>query len=228
MDNHLTEDPPKDESRLSWMRDDARLFLQIRNSIDSEVVGLVTHCRIVKELLNYLEFLYSEQGNISHIYDVCKAFYRADKGDRSLTNYFIKFKKTYEELNMLLPFSTDITVQQTQREKMVGMSLPCEFEIAKSQILSGSKISSLQDAFSRVFRIESSSNIQSTMPNSALISHHNIFKLGKQPYRSSGNNKSMGSTNYDKNTGTRRLKLIELVCHYCHKPGHIKRECPRF
>ena len=122
MDNHLTNDPPKDDSRLSWMREYARLFLQIRNSIDSEVIDMVTHCRTVKELMSYLEFLYSGKGNISRIYDVCKAFYRADKGDRSLTNYFMDFKKTYEELNMLLPFSTDINVQQTQREKMAVMS----------------------------------------------------------------------------------------------------------
>ena len=65
MDRHLTDDPPTDESKLPWMRDDARLFLQLRNSIDSEVVGLITHCRTVKELMNYLEFLYSGKGNIS-------------------------------------------------------------------------------------------------------------------------------------------------------------------
>ena len=52
MDNHLNDDPPINESKLSWIRDDARLFLQIRNSIDSEVVGLITHCRTVKELMN--------------------------------------------------------------------------------------------------------------------------------------------------------------------------------
>jgi hypothetical protein len=44
------------------------------------------------------------------------------------------FKRTYEELNMLLPFSPDVKVQQ--REKMVVMSflagLPSEFETAKS------------------------------------------------------------------------------------------------
>ena len=107
----MTDDSPTDEFKLSCMRDDARLFLQLRNSIDSEVVGLITHCRTVKELMNYLAFLYSGKGNITRIYDVCKAFYRADKGDRSLTNYFMEFKRTYEELNMLLPFSTDISVQ---------------------------------------------------------------------------------------------------------------------
>ena len=68
------------------------------------------------------------------------------------------FKRTYEELNMLLPFSIDVTIQQTQREKLTVMSflagLPSEFETAKFQILSGSEISSLQNVFSRVFRTE--------------------------------------------------------------------------
>ena len=84
---------------------------------------------------------------MSRIYDVCKAFHRAEKESKSLTAYFMEFKKTYEELNMLLPFSTDIKVQQTQREQMAIMSflsgLPSEFETAKSQILSSSEVISL-------------------------------------------------------------------------------------
>lgn len=92
------------------------VIFTIRNSIDSEVVGLTTHCEFVKELMDYLEFLYSGKGNISRIYDVCKKFYRVEKGDKTLAAYFMDFKNTFEELNMLLPFSTDIKVQQTQRE----------------------------------------------------------------------------------------------------------------
>lgn len=38
MDNHLTADPPTDNTHHTWLRDDARLFLQIRNSIDTEMV----------------------------------------------------------------------------------------------------------------------------------------------------------------------------------------------
>ena len=92
------------------MRDDARLFLQIRNSIDSEIVGLLNHCEFVKELMDYLEFLYSGKGNMSRMYDVCKAFQCAEKEAKSQTTYFMDFKKTYEELNVLLPFNTDIKV----------------------------------------------------------------------------------------------------------------------
>jgi hypothetical protein len=104
------------------LREDARLFLQIRNSIDNNVLGLVYHCELVKELMDYLGFLYSGKGNISHMYEVCKDFYRVEKEAKSLTAYFMDFKRTYEELNMLLPFSTDIKEQQYQREKMAIMS----------------------------------------------------------------------------------------------------------
>jgi hypothetical protein len=110
-------------------------------------------------------FLYFGKGNISCMYELCKAFYPAEKEAKSLTAYFMDFKRTYEELNMLLPFSTDIKEQQKQREKMAIMSflagLPSKFETAKSQILSSSEIPFLQEVFSRVLRTESTPSRQS-------------------------------------------------------------------
>jgi len=76
-DNHMTDDPPKDDSRQTWLKEDARLFLQIQNSINNEVIGLINHCEFVKELMEYLDLLYSRKGNVSRIYKVCKTFYRA-------------------------------------------------------------------------------------------------------------------------------------------------------
>ena len=78
---------------------------------------------------------------------MCKTFHRPKKYDMSITAYFKEFKKTYKELNMLLPFSDDIRVQQAQREQMAVISflasLPSEFATAKSQIHSSPEISSL-------------------------------------------------------------------------------------
>jgi uncharacterized protein YlbG (UPF0298 family) len=106
--------------------------LQIQNSINNEVIGLINHCEFVKELMEYLDFLYCEKENVSRIYEVCKAFYCVEKHDRSLTSYFLDFKRTYNELNMLLPFSFNVKIQQSQMEKMTVMSflvgLPSEFE----------------------------------------------------------------------------------------------------
>lgn len=39
--DHLTQDPPTDGTRQIWLRDDARLFLHIRNSIDSAIIDLI-------------------------------------------------------------------------------------------------------------------------------------------------------------------------------------------
>ena len=92
--------------------------------------------------------MFSETGNVSHIFDVCKAFYRSEKQDQSLTQFIMAYKKIYEELNMFMPFSPDVKVQQSQREHMVVMgflaALPFEYDLAK--------ISSLQETFSRILR----------------------------------------------------------------------------
>lgn len=52
--------------------------------------------------MEYLDFLYFGKGNISRMYEVCQAFYHPEKQDRSLTAYFMDFKRVYEELNVLL------------------------------------------------------------------------------------------------------------------------------
>ena len=41
MASHLDKDFPKDDSKERWLEDDARLFLQIRNSIDDKVLTLI-------------------------------------------------------------------------------------------------------------------------------------------------------------------------------------------
>ena len=101
MTSHLTENSPTDDSKDQWLENDARLFLQIRNSIDGKVLTLINHCEFVNELMDCLEFVYSGKGNISRIFDVCRAFYRSEKQDRSLMEFFMDYKKTYEELNVL-------------------------------------------------------------------------------------------------------------------------------
>ena len=167
MGGHLNKDPPADDSKEQWMEEDARLFIKIRNSIDNKILGLVNHCEFVKELMDYLEFVFSEKGNVSRIFDVCKAFYRSEKQDQSLTEFFMAYKKIHEELNMFMPFSPDDKVQQSQREQLAVLgflaALPFEYDSAKAQILSSPEISSLQETFSRILRTAVSSSSLPTL-----------------------------------------------------------------
>lgn len=52
MDDHMTKDPPEDDTK-SWLQDDAQLYLQIKNSIDGKAFGLVNHCNYANELLEF-------------------------------------------------------------------------------------------------------------------------------------------------------------------------------
>ena len=139
--------------------------------------GLINHSEFVKKLMDYLEFLYFGKGNVSRMFEMCKAFYRPEKQDRSLIAYFVEFNKTYEELNMLFLFSPDIKVQQAQREHMAVMGflagLPSEFDSIKSQILSSFEIPSLRDTFRCILHAESSPSVQM---NSTLAGRNNGYK----------------------------------------------------
>nr|CAN83980.1 hypothetical protein VITISV_011912 [Vitis vinifera] len=88
-DDHLTKEPPNDNTRKLWMQDDARLFLQIKNSINSDIVGLLSHCEFVKKLMDYLDFLYSGKGNVSRMYDVWNAFH-CSKGTNGCYEFLIR------------------------------------------------------------------------------------------------------------------------------------------
>ena len=215
-DDHLTEEPPNDHTRKLWMQDDARLFLQMKNSINSDIVGLLSHCEFVKELMDYLDFLYSGKGNVSRMYDVWNAFHCPEKGAKSLTAYFMDFKKVYEELNALMPFSPDVRVQQAQREQMAVMSflsgLPSEFETAKSQILSGSDIGSLQEVFSRVLRTE---NVSSSQHTNVLVAKGENAENARR-VNNRGGNRAFENRGNDSST---------IVCFYCHEAGHTKKNC---
>ncbi|XP_028762948.1 uncharacterized protein LOC114721283 [Neltuma alba] len=221
-EDHLTDDPPTTDSKKTWLRDDARLFFQIRNSIDSEIIPSINHCELVKELMDYLDFLYSGKGNISCVYEVCKAFYRSEKQDRPLKAYFMDFKRMYEELNVLMPLTADLKVQHKQREQMAIMSfltgLPPEYDTVRSQILSGSEISDLQDVFSRVMRAENLLPPAASIPTSALLSK------GTYETRSPIDNRG-GPTRGGSKQGGAPSDSSGVVCYYCKEPGHTKRTC---
>ncbi|XAR62548.1 hypothetical protein NMG60_11017345 [Bertholletia excelsa] len=107
----------------------------------------------------------------------------------------MEFKRIYEELNVLLPFSLDVKVQQPQQEQMAVMSfltsLSPEYETTKFQILSSFQISSLHDAFTRVLRTESSQSIHSTC--SAFVGH-NIIGRQSNKGNKGGNNGNKGES----------------------------------
>ncbi|KAK2974296.1 hypothetical protein RJ640_016782 [Escallonia rubra] len=178
-----------------------------------------------------MSYLLSSSPNATFVKEIEKAIYPGSmtsvglsivlRKRQTLTAFFMDFKKTYEELNILLPFSKDIKVQQAQREQMAVMSflgaLPPEFDTAKSQILSGTDITSLQEVFSRVLRTESTSSNQQS---SVLVANRG---RGSEAGRMNNNRGDRGGGDRGGHNGG----TSEFVCYYCKEPGHTKRYCKK-
>lgn len=116
---HLTEFKPRDD--VTWDGVDARILSQMLNSMESNIVDMVTHIDTVRELWEYLNVLYSGQDNLSRIYELSQEFYRFERKGRSITQCFADFKRLYEELNVVLPISADVQQMQCQREQLAVM-----------------------------------------------------------------------------------------------------------
>ena len=97
-------------------------------------------------------------------------------------------------------------------------ALPFEYDSAKAQILSSPEISSLQETFSRILRIEVSSSSSPTLVyaqiSSALIGQ--TIESERQRNRNSG-----------PSDNTRGHGSGGVVCYYCHKPGHVICDCKK-
>ncbi|KAK9698179.1 hypothetical protein RND81_08G087100 [Saponaria officinalis] len=134
----------------------------------------------------------------------------------------MEFKKTYAELNMLLPFSSDVKIKQRQREKMAVMSfligLSSDFDLAKAQILSGTDVPSLQDVFSRIRRTKSPTASTTPLTNSALINRNTNYTTTR--YTARNDHKGGASQKFE----TPTTKSV-VECNYYHKPSHMKFEC---
>ena len=130
------------------------------------------------------------------------------------------YKKTYEELNTLLPFSPYVKVQQAQQEQMEVMrflaTLPSEYKAINTQILSSPEISSFQETFSTILRTETSSSTPPSAYMSNALVGRNMGVSEKQQYRSGGLDGNSKGTSSG-----------EVVCYYCHKLGHMIRDCKK-
>ncbi|KAK4259298.1 hypothetical protein QN277_005643 [Acacia crassicarpa] len=107
---HLTKDPSSDDTdaSLAWSRADACIFFQIQNSIEPQILASVSHCNTVKEIMDYLDFLFSGKGNFTRIHEVCKGFYHSQQQGHPLKDLFIDFKKLYEEMKVLMSPPADL------------------------------------------------------------------------------------------------------------------------
>ncbi|KAF3771631.1 Pentatricopeptide repeat-containing protein [Nymphaea thermarum] len=185
------------------------------NSVQPQIASTITYYTTAKEMWEFLRQTYSQDKNVSKILQVEEELHNLRQGSQDLSQYFATVKATYERLKFLRPPCKSCYkshFEPTMVAKFLVGLFP-EYAAAKDQMLTGSEISDLSDAYNKLSRLAISlSQPAGVTPASALA-------VGSG--RGHGSTYSTRGRGIGRGTGGRG----RFQCTYCGKIGHLEDRC---
>lgn len=199
-------------------------FLSSLLLLCNDVIFLLT----AKEVWDSLSDTYAADQNVNRIYQLCEELFVAKQHDKSLPFFYSYIKGRWEEPNLYPPYPTSVDEWKKQREKWKVLTflsgLNSEYASARSQMLTGSALPSLNVAFSRLSRLGIDSSLATSVPHkSALLSAGRgsnstpTLPSGRGQGRGSGGGRGQGG-------GRGRGRGVSDIrhCDFCNTDGHIE------
>ncbi|KAF3775405.1 hypothetical protein EJ110_NYTH50438 [Nymphaea thermarum] len=200
---------------ITWEEDDGMVMSWIMNSVQPQIASTITYYTTAKEMWDFLRQTYSQDKNVSKILQVEEELHNLRQGNQDLSQYFATVKATYERLKFLRPPCKSCYkshFEPTMVAKFLA-GLSHEYAATKDQMLTGSEIPELSDAYNRLSRFAISlSQPTGVTPASALA-------VGSG--RGHGSTYSARGRGMGRGTGGRG----RFQCTYCGKIGHLEDRC---
>ena len=188
--------------------------------MEPKIAEIFTFTDNAKELWESVRDMYSQQNNVSRIYQLKKNISETKQGDKPFVEYMGILKTMWDELSHYQPSTTDLKTLQLQAEEdkilQLLANLKPEYESVRSQILMKAELPSFNTVCAiiqqeEVLRKATNSNIQ---PNTELAETSALAII-------QGDNASEGKAYASsKNKGKGKPK-----CDHCQGVGHIKDKC---
>ncbi|KAF3776077.1 hypothetical protein EJ110_NYTH49167 [Nymphaea thermarum] len=213
----IEEDEPinKTGKYITLEEDDSMVMSWMMNSVQPQIASTITYYTTAKEMWDFLRQTYSQDKNVSKILQVEEELHNLRQENQDLSQYFATVKATYERLKFLRPPCKSCYkshFEPTMVAKFLAGLSP-EYATAKDQMLTGSEIPDLSDAYNRLSRLAISlSQPTGVTPASALA-------VGGG--RSHGSTYSARGRGMGRGTGGRG----RFQCTYCGKIGHLEDRC---
>uniref|UniRef100_A0A5B6ZBA8 Retrotransposon gag domain-containing protein n=1 Tax=Davidia involucrata TaxID=16924 RepID=A0A5B6ZBA8_DAVIN len=213
------------------------------NSMEPYVVCNVQLLKTAKQIWGSLEEMYSQEHNVSRIYELFERLFNIQQGNRSLTEHYGTLKGLWEELMLYQPLSTNLEVQRQQREEfqvaLFLSSLNSEYRVFKDQILASEKLPTAANAYSRLQRasLTCGASSSSTSTDSSALMSGEGFRGGFRGSSRGGGHRSNHSSGSSGRGGGRRSfrggrggrtgrgHRSEWKCTYCGGTGHTEDYC---
>ncbi|WVZ20167.1 hypothetical protein V8G54_007489 [Vigna mungo] len=202
---------PESKSNEEWDFEHQQVCGFIRQFFDDNVYNFVANETHARSLWDKLESLYASKSGTNKLYLLKNFVELKYKEGTSVSNHLSEFQGRYDQLaGVGIKFDDDL----------LGLfllnSLPDSWETFRVSMISATPNGdiSLQMAKSGALNEEMRRKTQGTLSHSEVLITENRGRSQKK--ENSGKDKSRSKSKS-------RYKNVE--CHYCHKTGHIKKNC---
>ena len=235
----------------AWLRADSMVISWILNSISKDIVDAFLYTNTVKELWDELGERFGEC-NGPLIYQIQREIASISQGTMSVSQYYTKLKKAWDELNHLMHVpncsrrpctcgnvKAVASILSNNQLMQFLMGLNESFDGIRSQILLLDLLPSVNKVCSMVLRIEKQQEVSDlfteNLENTALFSRSSFTKPAG---RSHGNSPTdlvhpKGPTKNQVHSSSRGYgsqsdsKKQFRHCDYCNNDGHVRDTCFR-
>ncbi|KAF9601707.1 hypothetical protein IFM89_022236 [Coptis chinensis] len=151
---YLTDDPPdpQDDKYEDWLCEDSLVMSCLWHSMEPHIATTVEFCESSKSIWNSLSESFSQQNNVSRVFEIYEKIFSMKQSSRPLTEYYSNLKNLWEQLLQYRPFITDLELQKCYWEDFIIASLmnglDPSFHGFKDQILANDTLPTAANAYS--------------------------------------------------------------------------------
>ncbi|KAF7808820.1 uncharacterized protein G2W53_035563 [Senna tora] len=215
--------PTDSENLWRWKKADSMVKAWVTNSLTEQLQEQLVYCSTTKILWQELEESFgSSCGPL--IYQIQRDLVATEQGADTVTTYYGKLKKYWDELGRLLPMpkctcgfcKCDINrrlneVESTNKLSQFLMGLNKCFENIRGYILNLDPLPTVNKALAMITNVEQQQEVLVTYGASSIESASAVLKGGKSDYDM-------------KNFRRKEDKKLEK-CSHCQMNGHLRETC---
>ena len=220
------EDPAKKddsigEKIMAWEKEDGKAMSIITSTMDNDQVENVITCNSAKEVWDKLSSLHEQKSESSKIVLMQRFLDCKMDSNESVTKYVTRLENMVRVLKDVGENVSDVSLMA---KILGGLTSKYNAFISAWDSVESSKqtIELLQE---RLIKEEGRMDIKEE-ETSALVASHNNYN-NKSSYENKSSYGKERNFNYKKNksNNNKENKYKDAECYYCHKTGHIAKDC---
>ncbi|XP_077254152.1 uncharacterized protein LOC143893080 [Tasmannia lanceolata] len=183
-----------------------------------------------KKVWEHTAALYSDEGNFTRLCDTYSRWMGHRRGDSTVHDYYRQFVSYYQQLDALMPLTTDLTTAARQRDQLRVVhfleGLGPEFTHLRQHILGSGTVPTLQEVFLRAQQCA----LGITVPTPVDVSTTAAYGAADRPSRGGGTfgsgrgrDTSRGGRGGDREGG--RGGRARPYCTHFRREGHYHETC---